>query len=71
MHKLIRDFGLTAKQLQTLYEDEHPVLRRHQWREALLTHNANKGYWEWVHTAIAEYQDELDSCNPYTMGALF
>ena len=69
MHKLIRDFGLTANQLQALYEDEHPILRRRQWREALLTHKANKGYWAWVEQSIAEYQDELEACNPYTMGA--
>lgn len=69
MHKLIRDFGLTALQLKTLYEDEHPMLRRRQWREALLTHKASKGYWEWVHQSIEDYQDELEMDNPYRMGA--
>jgi len=69
MHKLIRDFGLTASQLQALYEDEHPILRRRQWREALLTRKANQGYWTWVEYSIAEYQDELDGDNPYLAGS--
>ena len=69
MHKLIKDFGLTANQLQALYEDEHPILRRWQWREALLTRKANQGYWTWVEYSILEYQDELDGDNPYLAGA--
>lgn len=66
-HELIKDFGLTAKQLEEKYEKKgaHPVRTTMDWAEEVRQGYTLLGYWDWVEHQIAEYQDELDSENPY------
>ena len=53
----IKDYGLTAEQLDDKYnpdgEGQHPE-------------DTRSGYWEWVRHQLEMEEDELDRDNPYT-----
>lgn len=66
-HRCIKDFGLTAQELEAKYEryECHPVFRLADWRRAVRDRQTELGYWDFVHLKVAEYERELDECNPY------
>lgn len=68
--KLIPDFGLTAEELEERYErpGAHPCYTWDDWRAAT-TGCATRGYWHWLVAVLEEAEDELDSQNPYNLGA--
>jgi len=66
-HFLIKDFGLTAQEINAKYQEDeqHPVIRLADWRRAVRDRQTELGYWDFVHFKVAEYEMELDECNPY------
>lgn len=64
---LIKDFGLSLERLKDRYEEDeqHPVVRPADWRRAVRDRQTELGYWEFVHLKVAQYEAELDECNPY------
>lgn len=66
----IKDYGLTAEQLDDKYNPEgggqHPVYTRADWRAAVDNEDTISGYWEWVRHQLVMEEDELDQDNPYT-----
>lgn len=68
----IKDFGLSAAQLDAKYErrGEHPDYAHREWRLAVASQSTESGYWVWVEQQLADEQCELDEDNPYTQWAL-
>lgn len=66
----IKDYGLTAEQLDDKYNPEgggqHPEYTRADWRAAVDNEDTISGYWEWVKHQLVMEEDELDQDNPYT-----
>jgi len=64
----IKDYGLTAKELEMRYErsGQHPIYTLKEWREEVMAGDTLSGYWDWVVSRLEFEQDELDRDNPYT-----
>jgi hypothetical protein len=66
----IRDYGLTADELDGKYNPEgdgqHPEYTRADWRAAVENEDTISGYWEWVRHQLLIEEDELGWDNPYT-----
>lgn len=65
-HHLIDDFELSRRQIEIKYEcpGYHPVIRAADWRRAVRDSQTLLGYWDYVHSKVRAYQEELDNDNP-------
>ena len=70
----IKDFGLTASELEVKYEKKsthpEPGLWRSDWRKTLtpeqIALDCDEDYWDWVVARLYEMEDALSKDNPYS-----